>query len=136
MPDEGVQVVSVLWSGESFSHHGDHYAFENVQFLPPPLQHPRIPVCGVGDDTQRAHAGSSRPLGRRHPWRNVSGPWNERATGRGGRRSGCREDAPDDIVVAAPVETDPAVYDGAGATRVLITGLLDDFPRCTSTSPQ
>ena len=44
MLDEGLEVVSGLWSGQPFSHHGAHYSFDDVQFLPPPLQEPRIPV--------------------------------------------------------------------------------------------
>jgi hypothetical protein len=43
-----------------------------------------------------------------------------------------RPDAPADIVVAAPAGTDPAVYEGAGATWVLITGWLDDLRRLAS----
>jgi hypothetical protein len=38
-----------------------------------------------------------------------------------------RPDAPADIVVAAPVGTDPAPYEAAGATWVLITGWLDEL---------
>jgi hypothetical protein len=38
-----------------------------------------------------------------------------------------RPDAPADIVVAAPVGTDPTLYQDAGATWVLITGWLDEL---------
>jgi hypothetical protein len=38
-----------------------------------------------------------------------------------------RPGAPADIVVAAPAGTDPVIYEGAGATWVLITGWLDEL---------
>ncbi len=44
MLDEGLEVLSGLWSGQPFTHHGAHDTFDDVQFLPPPLQQPRIPV--------------------------------------------------------------------------------------------
>lgn len=42
--DEGLEVLAGLWSGEPFSHAGEHYAIDDVTFLPRPLQQPRIPV--------------------------------------------------------------------------------------------
>lgn len=38
-----------------------------------------------------------------------------------------RPDAPADVVVAAPAGTDPARYETAGATWVLITGWIDEL---------
>ena len=42
--DEALEVIAGLWSGEPFSHHGRHYTVEDAQYLPTPVQRPRIPV--------------------------------------------------------------------------------------------
>jgi alkanesulfonate monooxygenase SsuD/methylene tetrahydromethanopterin reductase-like flavin-dependent oxidoreductase (luciferase family) len=44
MLDEGLEVLTGLWSGEPFQYDGDRYHLEETQFLPPSLQQPRIPV--------------------------------------------------------------------------------------------
>jgi alkanesulfonate monooxygenase SsuD/methylene tetrahydromethanopterin reductase-like flavin-dependent oxidoreductase (luciferase family) len=42
--DEGLEIIAGLWSGEPFSFAGDHFHLEEVTFLPPPVQQPRIPI--------------------------------------------------------------------------------------------
>lgn len=42
--DEALDVLIGLWSGEVFSYKGKYYEVTNVQFLPTPVQSPRIPV--------------------------------------------------------------------------------------------
>jgi alkanesulfonate monooxygenase SsuD/methylene tetrahydromethanopterin reductase-like flavin-dependent oxidoreductase (luciferase family) len=42
--DEGLQVLTGLWSGERFSHRGAYYSVANARFIPGPLQKPRIPI--------------------------------------------------------------------------------------------
>lgn len=42
--DEGLAVLNGLWSGEPFSFEGAHYTIADTQFLPTPLQQPRIPI--------------------------------------------------------------------------------------------
>jgi hypothetical protein len=44
MLDEGLQVLSGLWSGEPFSFEGMYYHIREAQFLPRPVQTPRIPI--------------------------------------------------------------------------------------------
>jgi alkanesulfonate monooxygenase SsuD/methylene tetrahydromethanopterin reductase-like flavin-dependent oxidoreductase (luciferase family) len=44
MLDEALAVLTGLWSGEAFSYSGRHYTVSNVQFLPAPVQRPRIPI--------------------------------------------------------------------------------------------
>jgi alkanesulfonate monooxygenase SsuD/methylene tetrahydromethanopterin reductase-like flavin-dependent oxidoreductase (luciferase family) len=44
MLDEGLDVLAGLWSGEPFEYRGQHYSVDRVQFRPPPVQQPRIPV--------------------------------------------------------------------------------------------
>jgi probable F420-dependent oxidoreductase len=48
MLDEGLEVIAGLWSGEPFSFEGKHYQIKDVQFLPKPIQQPRIPVWVAG----------------------------------------------------------------------------------------
>ena len=42
--DEGLDLLSRLWSGEEVSHHGPHFTADAVRFLPRPVQEPRIPI--------------------------------------------------------------------------------------------
>lgn len=46
--DEGLQVLTDLWSGRKVAFHGQHYQVNNVKFLPRPLQSPRIPIWVAG----------------------------------------------------------------------------------------
>jgi alkanesulfonate monooxygenase SsuD/methylene tetrahydromethanopterin reductase-like flavin-dependent oxidoreductase (luciferase family) len=48
MLDEGLQVITGLWSGEPFSFEGKHFHIKDVEFLPKPVQQPRIPVWVAG----------------------------------------------------------------------------------------
>jgi len=48
MLDEGLAVLLGLWSGEKFSFEGKHYNIRDAQFLPAPLQKPRIPIWVAG----------------------------------------------------------------------------------------
>jgi probable F420-dependent oxidoreductase len=42
--DEGLEVLSGLWSGAPFDHRGDHYTVRGARFRPVPVQRPRIPI--------------------------------------------------------------------------------------------
>jgi alkanesulfonate monooxygenase SsuD/methylene tetrahydromethanopterin reductase-like flavin-dependent oxidoreductase (luciferase family) len=42
--DEGLEVITRLWSGQRVSFHGTCYHVEGPPFLPAPLQTPRIPI--------------------------------------------------------------------------------------------
>ena len=46
--DEGLAVLAGLWSGEPFSHHGEHFTVDDVTFRPTPVQRPRVPVWVAG----------------------------------------------------------------------------------------
>jgi alkanesulfonate monooxygenase SsuD/methylene tetrahydromethanopterin reductase-like flavin-dependent oxidoreductase (luciferase family) len=52
--DEGLEVLSALWSGEVVEHDGEHFHVHDTQFLPPPLQRPRVPVWVAGTWPYRA----------------------------------------------------------------------------------
>ncbi len=45
--DEGLQIVTGLWSGEPYSFHGHHYRVEEAAFRPAPVQRP-VPVWIAG----------------------------------------------------------------------------------------
>lgn len=42
--DEGLDVLTGLWSGEPFRYTGSRYEIQEVTFLPKPMQSPRIPI--------------------------------------------------------------------------------------------
>lgn len=46
--DEGLAILTRLWSGEEVSYQGQHYQLSQVQFRPIPLQRPRIPIWVAG----------------------------------------------------------------------------------------
>ncbi len=48
MLEEGLQVLTGLWSGDPFHFEGAHYHIENAHFLPRPAQAPRIPIWVAG----------------------------------------------------------------------------------------
>jgi len=48
MLDEGLTILAGLWSGSPFSYSGEHYQMQEMTFLPPPIQSPRIPIWVVG----------------------------------------------------------------------------------------
>jgi alkanesulfonate monooxygenase SsuD/methylene tetrahydromethanopterin reductase-like flavin-dependent oxidoreductase (luciferase family) len=52
--DEGLEVLTRLWSGERVSFQGAHYRVDEVAFLPTPVQRPRIPVFVAGVWPRRA----------------------------------------------------------------------------------
>jgi alkanesulfonate monooxygenase SsuD/methylene tetrahydromethanopterin reductase-like flavin-dependent oxidoreductase (luciferase family) len=46
--DEGLQVLTGLWSGEPFNFEGKYFNIKDAQFLPRPVQQPRIPIWLAG----------------------------------------------------------------------------------------
>jgi alkanesulfonate monooxygenase SsuD/methylene tetrahydromethanopterin reductase-like flavin-dependent oxidoreductase (luciferase family) len=60
--DEGLDVLTGLWSGKTFSYAGEHYTVDPVRFTPVPRQRPRIPVW-VGGVLPAA-----RPMDRAARW--------------------------------------------------------------------
>jgi alkanesulfonate monooxygenase SsuD/methylene tetrahydromethanopterin reductase-like flavin-dependent oxidoreductase (luciferase family) len=46
--DEGLAILTGLWSGQPFSFQGEHYRVAEMTFLPTPVQKPRIPIWVVG----------------------------------------------------------------------------------------
>jgi alkanesulfonate monooxygenase SsuD/methylene tetrahydromethanopterin reductase-like flavin-dependent oxidoreductase (luciferase family) len=48
MLDEGLEIITGLWTGRPFGFEGRHYHLEEVAFLPTPIQEPRIPIWVAG----------------------------------------------------------------------------------------
>lgn len=46
--DESLDIITGLWSGKPFSYQGNHYHVDEMTFLPPPIQQPRIPIWVPG----------------------------------------------------------------------------------------
>lgn len=46
--DEGMEILTGLWSGKPFHFQGKHYHLDEMTFQPPPVQSPRIPIWVVG----------------------------------------------------------------------------------------
>ncbi len=42
--DESLTIIDGLWKGEPFSFSGRHYRFDEMTFLPRPVQEPRVPI--------------------------------------------------------------------------------------------
>lgn len=49
MLDEGLALMTGLWTGEPFSYQGTHYQMQQVRFQPTPVQSPRIPIWVGGN---------------------------------------------------------------------------------------
>jgi alkanesulfonate monooxygenase SsuD/methylene tetrahydromethanopterin reductase-like flavin-dependent oxidoreductase (luciferase family) len=54
MLDEGLDIITGLWSGEKFSHKGKHYQLEEMTFLPKPKQEGGIPIWVGGGFPHKA----------------------------------------------------------------------------------
>lgn len=46
--DEGLDILSQLWSGKRVNFRGKHYRVSSARFLPRPIQRPRIPIWVAG----------------------------------------------------------------------------------------
>jgi len=60
--DEGLEALSLLWSGEPVTYHGRYVHVDDVTFLPTPVQRPRVPVWVAGVWPAR------RPMRRAARW--------------------------------------------------------------------
>jgi alkanesulfonate monooxygenase SsuD/methylene tetrahydromethanopterin reductase-like flavin-dependent oxidoreductase (luciferase family) len=115
MLDEAPAILTAAWSGEPVNHRGRHYLIDDVQFLPRPVQRPRVPVWTA------AFPGNVKPLRRAARYDgffpvnpdNVDQFALAVATVRDLRGD---DPAPFDIAVELPPGSDVAPYSEAGAT--------------------
>lgn len=76
--DEALEIIAGLWSGEPFSFHGRHYTVDEVRFLPPPVQRPRIPIwIGGGYPNPRPTRRAARWDGAAMYKETHGGPWED-----------------------------------------------------------
>jgi alkanesulfonate monooxygenase SsuD/methylene tetrahydromethanopterin reductase-like flavin-dependent oxidoreductase (luciferase family) len=54
--DEGLDVMTLLWSGEPVTFHGRYVSVEDVIMRPTPVQRPRVPIWVGGDWPHKAPA--------------------------------------------------------------------------------
>lgn len=115
MLDESLQILTAAWSGDPVNHHGQHYTIDSAQFLPRPVQRPRVPVWVAG------FAGNAKPLRRAAGYdgffpANLEHPdqLTEIIATLAHRRADTT--AHYDIVVGLPLGVDPSPYVEAGAT--------------------
>jgi alkanesulfonate monooxygenase SsuD/methylene tetrahydromethanopterin reductase-like flavin-dependent oxidoreductase (luciferase family) len=54
MLDEGLDILTGLWDGKSFTFTGKHYQVRDTQFRPTPIQLPRIPIWVGGNWPHKA----------------------------------------------------------------------------------
>jgi probable F420-dependent oxidoreductase len=57
--DEGLDIISRLWTGEMVTHHGENYTVNGVTLSPLPIQRPRLPIW-VGGDSRPALRRAAR----------------------------------------------------------------------------
>jgi ATP synthase F1 epsilon subunit len=59
MLDEGLDLITQLWSGEPVSYQGQHYTAKAAALRPTPLQQPRVPVW-IGGESRAAFRRAAR----------------------------------------------------------------------------
>ncbi|MBZ0319841.1 MAG: LLM class flavin-dependent oxidoreductase [Anaerolineae bacterium] len=64
--DEGLAILTGLWTAKRFSYSGKHYQVKDACFLPPPIQSPRIPIWACG-----AWSNNKAPFRRAARWDGV-----------------------------------------------------------------
>ena len=53
MLEEAIEIIEALWTGESISHHGEHYTVENARLFTLPEEPPEILIAADGPETAR-----------------------------------------------------------------------------------
>lgn len=139
--DEGLTVLSGLWSGERFSHRGKHFTVADATFLPRPLQQPRIPIWVACSWPHRA------PLARAARWDGailmkerdgMIQPWSseEIVDVRRELRELRGDDRPFELaVVTMDPDAEVAGYAAAGVGWLLVTGWLDQLAAVIEAGP-
>lgn len=117
MLDESLAVIDGLWSGERFTHRGEHYLVDDVTFLPEPVQQPRLPIWLAGRWPHR------RPLRRAARWDGLflidQAEPGELAAAVDFISTERGDIAGFDIVTHQPVDADPGPWAAAGATWLM-----------------
>jgi hypothetical protein len=109
--DEGLAVLTGLWSGERVDFHGEHLTAADVTFRPTPVQHPRPPIW-IGCDWP-----NRRPLHRAVRWDGVAPTMVDPADGSW---------RPTPAAVAELVDVVGELRDSTDPFEVVITGRTPD----------
>lgn len=123
MVDEGLSVLTRLWSGEKVVHHGQHYTVDGVTLRPLPVQRPRIPLW-IGGESKPALRRAAHWDGWIIGCVNQDGSWNKTPEQVAEKISSIKQQrvntAPFDFVIDGRSEpTDPSManaFKAAGAT--------------------
>ncbi|MDQ2996631.1 MAG: LLM class flavin-dependent oxidoreductase [Chloroflexota bacterium] len=121
--DEGLDILTGLWSGELFSYQGEHYQLNQMRFLPRPLQSPRIPIWVGGNWPNKppfrraARWDGMCPSGRDGPltpddWRELRAYVDEFRT----------SDAPFDLVCSGETSSQNKAQDADSVVRFIEAG--------------
>ena len=132
MLDEGLDVLTGLWSGQPFSYAGQHYRVQGSTFTPTPVQQPRIPIWIAGVWPKKA------PFRRAARWDGMCPLLPEEGDPLAHLKDAidftqsCRPDpaAPFDIVyITGPVSRDPALFadQAARAASMGVTWWIEEF---------
>jgi alkanesulfonate monooxygenase SsuD/methylene tetrahydromethanopterin reductase-like flavin-dependent oxidoreductase (luciferase family) len=113
--DEGLQVLTTLWTGNRVDHQGEYYQVDGLRLAAVPVQRPRIPIW-VGGDLRRP--GVRRRLAR---WDGAC-VFRERALDPG--------DVGDIVAIVRAAGRDSAGYDIKVSGN---PGLLDEFAAAGAT---
>jgi alkanesulfonate monooxygenase SsuD/methylene tetrahydromethanopterin reductase-like flavin-dependent oxidoreductase (luciferase family) len=116
--DEGLEILTGMWSGEPFAYAGAHFRIGPTTFLPTPLQRPRIPTWLAGT------LGAHRALRRAARYDGIFPITTDGDTPQPAEvaevlayvREHRTSDAPFDVAVAGPPPQDPGAYVEAGVT--------------------
>lgn len=142
--DEALEVLTRLWSGEVVDHRGPHFTVHSAQFLPAPIQTPRIPIWAASQIPRRA------PLVRAARWDGVIlADMNDQggidpvaaddvATAVGEIEKRRTETDTFDVAVVAdglPAEGLTEIYSDLGVTWVLVTGWLEALHELAASGP-
>jgi alkanesulfonate monooxygenase SsuD/methylene tetrahydromethanopterin reductase-like flavin-dependent oxidoreductase (luciferase family) len=121
--DESLHALDLLWSGEPVTYHGNQVTLDDVQFLPAPVQRPRVPVWVGGMWPNKA------PMRRAARWDGAIPAMADFASGRppgvseardlvqflhAGRAANGLADSPFDIALGGVSSAGPAGRDVAG----------------------
>lgn len=134
MLDEALAILEAAWSGEPVQHRGEHYTVDGMRFLPRPVQEPGVPVWVA------AFPGNAKPLRRAARYDGFF-PINVESPGQLAEivadvtelrdEAGLISAKPYDVAVAVSPGAEPASFEAAGATWLMI-----EFPWDTVTVDQ
>jgi alkanesulfonate monooxygenase SsuD/methylene tetrahydromethanopterin reductase-like flavin-dependent oxidoreductase (luciferase family) len=118
MLDEGLAILTGMWSGEPFGYEGIHYHVRTSTFLPTPVQRPRVPIWVAGMWPFRRPFRRAARFDGVAPIRTDMAPMSpdEVAEVVAYVRSHRTSRRPFDVVVGGPPPDDPAAFEQAGVT--------------------